>query len=306
MNYALPFSQDGTDGFLGQNSLEPATSGQNHVFPTRFFDLNKIPSDTITASTALKSSWFLRPEPPETDAPRLFCFPCAGHGAAMYQSWFRAAGGRLDVFPVQPPGRANRLSEAPLESISDFVRHIVPEIAPLTERPYAFFGHSMGAILAAFTAEALVAEGVPGPDHLFLSSRQPPDVPSPVPPLAHLEDDAFIREINRRYNAIPDEIMREPEVLAILLPALRADVRALESIEGHPRRQLDAPITVYGGDSDKLVPRTLLEQWEGWTRGPFRLRMFRGGHFYLHERGPELLREMADMLDGIAGGVERA
>ncbi len=260
------------------------------------FDVNRVSNNINTASGVPESVWFLRPQPPKTAAPRLFCFPSAGYGAAMYQSWIRAAAGRLDVFPVQPPGRANRLSEAPLESIPELARRLVPAIAPLTDRPYALFGHSMGAIVAAFTADALVANGLPGPAHLFLSSRQPPDVPSPVPPLAHLEDAAFVAEINRRYCAIPAEILREPDVLAMLLPALRADVRALEAVEGHPRRQLDMPITVFGGDSDTLVPRLLLKQWEGWTRGAFRMRMFSGGHFYLQDKGPDLLQEIANVF----------
>ncbi|CAN0098424.1 unnamed protein product, partial [Chrysoparadoxa australica] len=258
--------------------------------------VKKIPTGPLTAPDATTSPWFLRPQPPETAGPRLFCFPSAGYGASMYQGWFRTAAGRLDIFPVQPPGRANRLAEAPLESIPDFARRIVPEIAPLTDRPYALFGHSMGAILAAFTAEALIEAGLPGPEHLFLSSRQPPDVPSPVPPLSHLDDDEFVAEINRRYNAIPDQILREKDVLEMLLPALRADIRALEAIEGHPGRRFDVPITVYGGDGDRLVPRLLLERWEGWTQSEFRLRMFSGGHFYLQDKGPDLLHEIAEKL----------
>lgn len=255
-----------------------------------------ITRSAISASGAKDNPWFLRPHAPETTGPRLFCFPCAGHGAAMYQGWFRAAGARLDLFPVQPPGRANRLSDAPLESIPELAGRIACEIAPLTDRPYALFGHSMGAVVAALTADALLAAGAPPPVHLFVSSRQPPDVPSPVGPLSHLADDEFVAEINRRYSAIPQQILCEPDILAMLLPALRADVRALEAVEGHKRRQLAMPITAYGGEGDALVPRLLLERWEGWTQEAFRLRMFPGGHFYLQEKERDLLSDMEAAL----------
>lgn len=253
--------------------------------------------DTSTPATTLSPSrWFLRPQPVDSDGPRLFCFPSAGFGASMYQGWIRAAGGRLDVFPVQTPGRANRLAEPPLASIPALADLIVPEIAPLTDRPYALFGHSMGAVLAAFTARAIIDAGLPAPEHLFLSARQPPDTPSPVPPLAHLDDDAFVTEINRRYGGIPEEILREPDVMAMLLPALRADVQALEAVEGHARHVLPAPITAYGGEDDALVPRPLLAEWEGWTDDAFRLRMFPGGHFYLNEARLDLLDDIAATL----------
>lgn len=257
------------------------------------------------ATGGAPSRWFLRPGATDTAGIRLFCFPSAGFGAAMYGSWIRAAAGRLDVYPVQLPGRANRLADPPLASIHTLADRLLPEIAPLTDRPYAMFGHSMGAVLAAFTAQAIAAEGLPGPEHLFLSARQPPDCPSPVPPLSHLDDQAFVTEINSRYGGIPQEILREPDVMAMLLPALRADVQALEALEGHPSHRLDAPITAYGGADDALVPRALLEQWEGWTAGDFRLRMFPGGHFYIDDALQDVLRDISETLKvaGANGGA---
>lgn len=243
------------------------------------------------------SPWFLRPGVRDGSDIRLFCFSSAGYGGAMYQSWIREAGQHLDVYPVQLPGRANRLAEPPLESIPELATRLISEIAPLTDRPYALFGHSMGAALAAFTAKAIAEAGLRSPDHLFLSSRQPPDCPSPVPPLSHLEDDAFVAEINNRYGAIPIEILREPDVMAMLLPALRADVKALEVLEGHQRIVFDVPITAYGGTEDTLVPQDLLEGWRNWTEADFRLKMFPGGHYYHETRYRELLKDIIDTVE---------
>lgn len=252
---------------------------------------------TRTAEKSASDTWFLRPGAQGGGKVRLFCFPSAGFGAAMYRQWINAFPGQIDVYPVQPPGRGNRMTEPPIGAIPDLVDAFLPAILPLTDKPYAFFGHSKGSIFAAFAAEAIREAGARGPDHLFLSARQPPDVPSPVPPLAHLEDDPFVAEINRRYGGIPDEILRERDILAMLLPALRADVGALEKTEGQRSRDLGSPITVYGGESDAIVSRDLLEPWENWTNGGFRLRMFPGGHFYLDPEREAVLADIAETLN---------
>ena len=228
---------------------------------------------------------------------RLFCFPCAGFGAAMYRTWQSQAPDWLEVVAVQPPGRANRMREAPLDSFDDLIDSIIPQISELTDLPYAFFGHSMGAVFSAELAAVMVQRGLRAPEHLFLSSRQPPNVPSPVGPLSHLSDDAFVTEINQRYGAIPREIIEAPEVLELLLPTLRADIRALEKIENRAPRTLPAPISALGGTRDRLVPEDLLEGWKSWTDQGFEMRLFDGGHFYLDDQRPALILHISETLE---------
>lgn len=242
------------------------------------------------------AKWFLRPGARPDKGVRLFCFPCAGYGAAMYRQWINARPGELDIYPVQPPGRGNRLSEPPVASIPDLVARLVPAIAPLTDRPYAFFGHSLGAVLAAFTSAAMVRAGHPAPAHLFLSARQPPNCPSPVPRLSHLRDSDFIAEVNSRYGGIPAQILNEPDVLALVLPALRADMRALEDLEGHQVLPLPAPITAYGGGSDAIVSPELLDTWQNWTSAGYRRRVFEGGHFFIESQHDAVLDDISKTL----------
>lgn len=242
------------------------------------------------------SRWFLRHPSAANSRIRLFCFPCAGFSAAMYREWQAFVPAGIEVIAVQPPGRANRLDEEPLDSFPALVAGLLPCFAELADRPYALFGHSMGAVFAAELAAELAAAGLRTPLHLFLSSRQPPDRPSPVGPLSHLGDAAFVAEIDRRYGAIPREILQAPDVLELLLPALRADIRALEAIEGAGPRKLSTPISAFGGIADPLVPSDLLSGWESWTRGPFRLRLFDGGHFYIDTARAALIGEIAATL----------
>lgn len=240
---------------------------------------------------------------------RLICFPHAGVGAAVYRFWPAGLPEDLEVCAVQLPGRANRLSEPALASIPALVDALVPALMPHLDLPFAFFGHSMGAVLACEVARALRASGGAVPEHLIVSGRRPPSIPNPDPPLHCLPDDQFVEEIDRRYGGIPVEVLEHDDLMALLLPCLRADVTALETFQ--PRREppLDCPISAFGGSEDSLTPRDHLDAWRSETRGVFRVRIFPGDHFYLDPRRAEVLAELsstlASMLD-VAGFSEAA
>tara|TARA_R110000851_G_scaffold46540_5_gene113140 strand:+ start:423 stop:1106 length:684 start_codon:yes stop_codon:yes gene_type:complete len=215
----------------------------------------------------------------------------------MYRSWQSQAPSWLEIVPVQPPGRANRLREPALDSFPELVQSILPEFSTLLDRPYAFFGHSMGSVFASELAAEVVRREMRSPLHLFLSARQPPNLPSPVGPLSHLDDMAFVEEVNKRYGGIPREIIEAPEVLEMLLPTLKADIRTLEKIECTAPKPLPISISALGGKSDRLVPENLLAGWESWTETDFRLQLFEGGHFYLDEQRSALILHIQDVLE---------
>jgi surfactin synthase thioesterase subunit len=193
---------------------------------------------------------------------------------------------------VQLPGRANRLREPALTSIRSIVDSLVPVLAPLLDLPFAFFGHSMGAVVASETTRALSTAGANLPQHLFVSSRRPPHVPDKAPPLHLLSDDAFVSEINRRYGGIPPEVAAQADVLALLLPGLRADIRALETYEPECTVPLPCPISAFGGTHDPLTPHEHLEAWRSVTQSTFRVQLFAGDHFYLESRRADVLADL--------------
>nr|WP_273545107.1 alpha/beta fold hydrolase [Heliomarina baculiformis] len=273
--------------------------------PARKRSQSLVSSPDRVSSESTDEKWFLRPGARTNDGVRLFCFPCAGYGAAMYRPWINARPGVLDVYPVQPPGRANRLGEPAVASIPDLATRLAKAIAPLTDRPYAFFGHSFGATLAAFTCLELEREGCPVPVHLFLSARHPPNCPSPVSPMSHMSDDDFVSEINTRYGGIPEQILNEPDILAMLLPALRADIRSLELIEGQRVVDIPAPITTFGGLSDSIISADLIDYWQDWTSYGYRRMMFEGDHFFLDNQREALLDEIAETLKYALGDSPR-
>lgn len=245
----------------------------------------------------MSSLWLQRPAPRAQARARLFCFPYAGVGAAVYRLWPAGLPEELEVCAVQLPGRANRLHEPALASIPALVDALVPALVPHLDIPFAFFGHSMGAVLAYEVARVLHSCGGPLPKHLVVSGRRPPHVPNPDPPLHVLPDAQFVAEIELRYGGIPPEVKAEPDLMELLLPCLRADVEALETFQPPQRPALPMPITAFGGVHDRLVPKSHLEAWRGETHGTFWVRVFPGDHFYLDPCRAEVLADLSVTLE---------
>jgi medium-chain acyl-[acyl-carrier-protein] hydrolase len=245
----------------------------------------------------MTSKWLMRWAPLQQGSDvRLFCFPYAGGGAAAYRLWPRLLDS-VDLCAIQLPGRANRLHERPLDDMESLVDRVRLELLPYLDKPFAFFGHSMGAVVSAEVCRLLAKRGEPLPMQLFVSGRRPPGMAGPELPLRQLSDNAFVAEIDRRYGGIPAEIAAEPDILDLLLPALRADIAALEMHRPPPLREpLDCPILALGGVDDRLAPRAHLEAWRRETRSDFRVQMFAGGHFYLDQSREAVAAELSKTL----------
>ena len=236
---------------------------------------------------------------------RLFCFPHAGGGGSSYRLWPRELPEQVEVCAIQPPGREDRLREPPIASVDLMVAAIVPAILSRVDLPFAFFGQSMGAVVASEVAHELAARGEPLPAHLMVSARRPPHVPALEPPLHLLADDEFVAEIRSRYGGIPPEVLREPDLMALLLPTLRADVEALETHRAALRAPLSVPITAMGGAADRLTPAEHLQAWRSVTKAAFGMRIVPGGHFYLDAQRPQVLAFVSAILAPLWSNRER-
>jgi surfactin synthase thioesterase subunit len=224
-------------------------------------------------------------------------------GAVVFRNWANDLPAGVEVCAVQLPGRTLRLAEPALTSIPELAEAIADAVAQLPERPFAFFGHSMGAVLASEVARGLAARSLSLPSHLIVSGRRPPQIPDPRAPIGGLPDDAFVTQINRRYGGIPSEIIANPDVLALLLPGLRADMIALETFQPGPRPPIPIPIFAFGGDSDPMTPVSHLEEWKSETRSAFALRVFPGGHFYLDAQRKAVAGEVVRLIGPILSNV---
>jgi len=251
---------------------------------------------TQAANAVTNSAWII-PGPARSEPRlRLFCLPYAGGGAAAYAQWANRLPPDVEVCRVQLPGRENRLREAPFTSIALLVETMAEAIRPYLERPFAIFGHSLGALTSFELARQVRRRFALSPAQLFVSARWAPHLPDPESLIYQLPDAEFIATLRRRYNNIPDAVADDPELMEIFLPLLRADVTMLDTYVYTADRPFDCPITVYGGSDDRRVTRAALEAWRMHTLQAFRIQMFPGEHFYLQGARDQLLQALSQEL----------
>ncbi|HVF60151.1 MAG TPA: thioesterase domain-containing protein [Thermoanaerobaculia bacterium] len=229
---------------------------------------------------------------------RLFCFPYAGGGASAYRAWGAALPTGIEVCPVQLPGREGRLREPPFTRMGPLVEALAGAL-PLADLPFAFFGHSLGALVAYELARALRRRGGPEPLALLLAGRRGPRRPPREEPIHELPDAEFMARL-RELNGTPEEVLEHGELMALLLPLLRADFALHETWELRPEEPLAIGVSAFGGLADPEVTREDLEDWRGETRGRFRLRMLPGDHFFLHSERALLTEAVARDLSELA------
>lgn len=215
-------------------------------------------------------------------ALRLFCFPYAGGGASIYSRIFAQLTPTIEICAVQPPGRENRLSEPLLTSVADLAKAAARALEPYFDMQFAFFGHSLGALVAYELTQTLRQTGGPTPCHLIASAHRAPQLPSPCEPVWGLPDPEFKLRL-KELNGTPGEVLENSELQALLLPLMRADFR-LDETYSHPSgyEALDCPVTVFGGRHDAEVRESELRAWNAVTRNRFELRMIDGDHFFIH------------------------
>jgi len=252
-------------------------------------------STSYVATTKTTSSWISFVKPAPAARLRLFCFPYAGGGAMIFRKWADALPSTVEVTALRLPGREGRLREEPFVSLAPLVRTINEVLEPYLDKPFAFFGHSMGAAIGYEWARLLQGERGLQPLHLFVSGRRAPQYPDDDRHTYALPEKEFVEEL-KRLNGTPREVLDHPELMEMMLPLLRADFSVCGGYEYSPGPPLNCPITAYGGLSDTSVTRATLEGWREHTTSTFTLRMLEGDHFFLHSSQSLLLRVLSQAL----------
>lgn len=249
---------------------------------------------TITALTTCITC----PKPNPQANLRLFCFPYAGGGALSFRSWCDELPLPVEVCPIELPGRGARLMETPFARLDPLVFSLAEAILPKLTKPFAFFGHSMGALVCFELARLLRRDYGLSPVHLFVSGHRAPQLPDPDLPIHALPEQAFLEEL-RRYNGTPEEVLDNAEFMQLFLPILRADFAAIENYVYVPAPALDCPIDAFGGLQDWKASCDELEPWKEQTNATFSLQMLPGDHFFLHSARSLLLELLSRKLEGI-------
>lgn len=250
-------------------------------------------------SAGTAGQWVVIPRPVPNASMRLFCFPYAGGGAPVYSSWSDKLPDDIEVCAIQPPGRHARASEPLLQHVEDMVAEIVPALLKYLDRPFAMFGHCLGAIVMFEVARSLIRDSKKIPLHLFASAA-----PTPrqylVPNVAARSDEAFL-DLLRAIGLAQKEVLDDPDIVRTMLPMVRSDFELAARYEYKLHDQLDVPITTFAADSDTFAPPRIVEAWKQETKSYFSSHTFSGGHYFLVPERDALLRIVqADLMGRLA------
>jgi len=256
-----------------------------------------IPGDeTVTSALAGAPGDLFIAAPRADAAATLFCLPYAGGGAGAFRAWRQAFPSMVDLQPIQLPGRENRITE-PLCIDPEAV---AGAIAARADRPYAIYGHSMGARLGFEVIRSLRRRGARLPVRFYVAASRPPDLDEPIVRMADLPDDDFVRGLEN-LGGTPTGALDFPELRELLLPVLRADFKWIDGYRYEPGAPLDVPIVGFAGLSDASVPPELMGGWDNHTSGGFQLHTAPGDHFFLHSSAAQVTRIiLLDLLEAIA------
>lgn len=209
---------------------------------------------------------------------RLFCFPHAGGWSANFRNWSNNLPNEVEVCSVELPGRGTRFLELPFNRLVPLVEELSEAIVTGLDRPFAFFGHSMGGLVAFEVARLLGDRYNIEPVHFFIFASPAPHLPRTKTPIHNLSDSEFIEQL-RCYNGTPGEILNNPELRELFLPALRSDFEVIETYLYRPHSPFNFPIDVFGGLEDTSIDRKQLEAWRDRTTGDFTIETISGSHF---------------------------
>jgi len=235
-------------------------------------------------------------------ALRLFCFPYAGGSAAIFRKWVENLPQTIELCAVELPGRISHIQTSPLTRIEPLVDAIATALLPYLDKPFAFFGHSMGGLVSFELARLLRAKYSVQPVYLFISGRHAPQLRARTAPIHALPEPEFLAQL-RRLGGTPQAVLENAELMQILIPILRADFAVLENYTYTNEPPLDCAIAAFGGLEDPEVSYTELEAWRDMTTSSFQLQMFPGDHFFLHCAQPLLNSLQKYLLQAVGEGL---
>ena len=249
------------------------------------------------------SAWLLScskqtPEP----KLRLICFPFAGGNANTYRSWSKQLPDDIELLAIQLPGRGARFNEDCISDLPELIEQLIPVIKSLTQIPYVFFGHSMGAIIAYELCDALHKHNEKLPDLLMLSACSAPHCKQQTKALHSLPSLEFWEEV-QTINGTPREILDNHELLALLEPSLRADFKIVyDWRQSHFQTQpstLPVPMEILGGKEDGSVSLKQLEGWKSYSEHKAHVHLFDGDHFFINQATGTFFSTLSNLLASI-------
>jgi len=257
------------------------------------------PKPIVIQPKGYAGNWLIIVGPRAAPRLRLFCFPFAGGGSAVFRSWAQSIDPTIEVVAIEPPGRLGRITEAPIIDMKEFVEQLVSELKELLDRPFAFFGHCLGALTMYETARRLIHTTMVRPDHLFASGARPPDritdqgsfeervmhdllklAEFRISLPAYAQPDDVFAELIRHFNIqATEQLLSNPKLRRLILPVVRAEFQMATNYQFVREPPWEIPITCFAAKGDRYVSRRHALGWGRFTNSRLQVHIREGAHF---------------------------
>lgn len=251
-------------------------------------------SNVSTVHSSL-NEWIVRYRPNDQARMRLFCFPYAGGRASIFRSWVDALPEDIELCGIQLPGREDRLGEQAYTRLTPLVQTLAEAVYPYLDKPFAFYGHSMGSLISFELARELRRTYDRHPTCLYLAAFRAPHLPNPNIKIYSLPSEVF--KVVLRADGIPETILQNEELMQVMLPMIRADYEVCDTYEYQEEPPLACPFTLFGGLEDVRISKVDLEAWPVHSLARCSLSMLPGSHLFLHTAQELLLTEISQKLE---------
>jgi acyl transferase domain-containing protein/surfactin synthase thioesterase subunit len=258
-----------------------------------------LPKSIVIQPKRHAGNWLIVVGPRAAPRLRLFCFPFAGGGSAVYRTWAQFIDPTIEVVAIEPPGRLGRITETPIADMKEFVEQLVSEMRELLDPPFAFFGHCLGALTMYETARRLIHTSKVRPDHLFASGARPPDRITDQGPFeervmhdllklaefriglpAYLQPDDVFGKLIRHFNIqATEQLLDDPELRQLMLPVVRAEFQMASNYQFVREPPWEIPITCFAAKGDPYVSREHALGWGRFTNSRLQVHIREGAHF---------------------------
>ncbi len=229
---------------------------------------------------------------------RLLCFPYAGGSANIFRSWGSYLTDEVELVAVQLPGRGRRLMEPPHSDMKQIVDELIRYSEQVTDLPLVIFGHSLGGCVAFEFMKHLDNQRHTCPKLFICSASRPPQLPSSIRNIKNMSDKTFI-DLVRSMESTPKEILGCEEMMALLLPMLKADFTISEQYRNRDNRKFSVSCMVLIGSSDRNLSKDNASLWNEYFHSKPKLVEIQGGHFFIHSSEKELLTVINRAVDEI-------
>lgn len=238
------------------------------------------------------TDWLVRPQKQARPQLRLFCFAYAGGSGWIFRPWAKQLPTNIEIAAIELPGRGKRLADSPITSLPLLIEALGPQLLPYLDIPFAFFGHSLGALIAFELCRWLRQTVQLVPAHFYVSAARAPHLLI-EPPLMHRLSSADFIDRLKHYQGTPISVLNNAELIDLMLPTLRADFTLLETYRYRPEAPLNCPITGFWGQQDGIVGRRDVADWQVQA-AKFELDAVFGDHFFMHRSA--FIQQLLPML----------